>query len=128
MFRGGKKIKTEKTNLKKQYIGIILMLLCAVCLCFGQLVWKLMEFYPKEYSWIFIIGGFGIFLIGFSSMILALRKGELSVLQPINSISYVLAAFTARFMLPVPEEITALKIAGIILIVGGVIIIGRSSK
>ena len=93
------------------------MLLCAVCLCFGQLVWKL-----NPGSMVYILGGFGIFIIGFVSMILALRCGELSVLQPINSMSYVFAALAAYFILQ--EAITVMKITGIILIVGGVIVMG----
>ena len=107
----------------KKHLGIILMLLCAVCLCFGQLVWKL-----NPDSIVYIFGGFGIFIIGFVSMILALRCGELSVLQPINSMSYVFAALAAHFILKTPdEEITLMKIAGIILIVGGVIVMGRGA-
>jgi len=98
------------------------MLLCSACLCLGQLVWKLMP----DYNIIYILGGFAIYIIGALSMISAYRYGELSVLQPINSVSYVFAALIAVFILH--EKITPAEIAGIALITGGVIIIGAGKK
>ena len=98
------------------------MVLCSACICLGQLVWKLMP----EYNIIYLFGGFTIYVTGALLMILALRNGELSVLQPINSMSYVFSALVAYFVLH--EEIPPINIIGIFLIVSGIIVIGRSSK
>ena len=106
----------------RKYTGIILMLFCAACLCLGQLVWKLMP----EYNLIYLFGGFVILAIGALSMILAYRYGELSVLQPINSMSYVFSAIIAVFILQ--EKLPPIHITGIALIVSGVIVIGIKSR
>jgi undecaprenyl phosphate-alpha-L-ara4N flippase subunit ArnE len=106
----------------KKYIGILLMLFCSACLCLGQLVWKLMP----EYDLVYILGGFAIYAAGAMSMIFAYRYGELSVLQPINSMSYVFSIIIAIFILH--EKVPPINFAGIALIVGGVIVIGANSK
>jgi len=109
-------------NSRKNLIAILLMLLCAACLCLGQLIWKLMP----GYNVIYILGGFAVYGIGALSMILAYRYGELSVLQPINSMSYVFSTILAVFILH--EAIPLINIAGIALIVSGVIVIGINSR
>jgi len=98
------------------------MLLCAACLCLGQLVSKLMP----GYSLVYLIGGFAIYSTGAIAMFLALCYGELSVLQPMNSMSYVFSAMIAVFILH--EKLPALHISGLILITSGVILIGINSK
>jgi len=106
----------------KIFLGPVLMLFCAVCLCLGQLVWKLMP----EYNLLYILSGFAIYATGALSMIFAYRYGELSVLQPMNSISYVFSTILA--MLILHENITVINIAGIALIISGVIVIGANSR
>jgi len=108
--------------MPRKYIGILLMLFCAACLCLGQLVWKLMP----GYNLIYLLGGFAIYAAGALSMILAYRYGELSVLQPINSMSYVFSIIIAIFILH--EKVPLINIAGIALIVSGVIVIGANSR
>ena len=104
--------------MNRYKIGIPLMLLSALCLSLGQLVWKLMQ----DYNFIFLICGFLIYIVGAISLIIAYRYGELSVLQPINSISYVFVAFLAVFVLQ--EKITLINYAGMLLIISGVVVIG----
>jgi undecaprenyl phosphate-alpha-L-ara4N flippase subunit ArnE len=106
----------------KKYTGILLMLFCALCLSLGQLVWKLMP----GYDIIYLLGGFVIYAAGALSMTLAYRFGELSVLQPMNSMSYVFSAIIAVFILH--EKMPLINIAGIALIICGVIIIGAKSR
>jgi glycosyltransferase involved in cell wall biosynthesis len=106
----------------RKHIGILLMLFCATCLCLGQLVWKLMP----EYNLLYILGGFAIYAAGAMSMILAYRYGELSILQPINSMSYVFSIIIAILILH--ETVPMINFAGIALIVGGVIVIGTNSR
>jgi undecaprenyl phosphate-alpha-L-ara4N flippase subunit ArnE len=106
----------------KKYIGIPLMLFCAACLCLGPLVWKLMP----GYNLICLLSGFAIYAVGALSMIFAYRCGELSVLQPINSMSYVFATALAIFVLH--EKVPPINIIGVFLIITGVFVIGFSSK
>lgn len=98
------------------------MLLCAVCLCLGQFVWKIMP----NYNLFYILSGFAIYAAGALSMIFAYRYGELSVLQPINSMSYVFSTLMA--MLILHEQVTIINIVGIILIISGVIVIGANNR
>ena len=98
------------------------MLLCAACLCLGQLIWKLMP----DYNLVYLLSGFVIYAVGALSMIIAYRYGELSVLQPINSMSYVFSTIIAILILH--EKIPLVTIAGIVLIVSGVVVLGAGSE
>jgi len=79
-----------------------------------------------EYNIMYILGGFAIYAVGALLMIIAYRYGELSVLQPINSMSYVFSAIIAVFILH--ERMSLINIIGIFFIVSGVIFIGVSSR
>lgn len=95
--------------------GVILMVICSLCLCVGQLIWK-------YYSGIIaLIGGFLIYGIGALSMIAAYKFGKLSILQPINSISYIFSSSIGVYVFH--ENLSAQKIIGIISIMLGVIIL-----
>ena len=59
-------------------------------------------------------------------MIFAYKNGELSVLQPINSMSYVFSTIAAIFILH--ESMSLINILGIVLIISGAIVIGVSSR
>jgi undecaprenyl phosphate-alpha-L-ara4N flippase subunit ArnE len=106
---------------KKPAKAILFMLLCSFCLCLGQLVWKLMP----DFNWLYVLSGFALFGIGAVLMIISYRYGELSVLQPINSMTYVYSLFLGYAVFN--EEITVPKIAGVAAIMSGVILLGRSS-
>lgn len=98
-------------------IGIFLMLVCAVCLCTGQFIWKLYDgLFP-------LVIGFGIYGLGALAMLCAYRFGSLSVLQPINSVSYVIAAILGNIFFD--EAITAGKVVGIIAIMLGVFFLAK---
>lgn len=103
----------KKTSAK----GIFLMFICAVCLSLGQFLWK------SHDGLLYLAIGFGIYGLGAMSMLCAYRFGSLSVLQPINSVSYVIAAILGRvFFL---EAITAKKVTGIVMIMIGVFLLAR---
>jgi len=78
------------------------------------------------YNLIYLLSGFAIFAIGTLSMIFAYRFGELSMLHPINSMSYVFSAIIAVFVLH--EKMPLINIVGIIFIVSGVIVIGVNNR
>ena len=95
--------------------GIILMVICSLCLCLGQLIWK-------YYSGIIaLMGGFLIYGIGAMSMIAAYKFGKLSILQPINSVSYIFSSAIGLYVFH--ETIGIEKIIGIASIILGVIIL-----
>jgi drug/metabolite transporter (DMT)-like permease len=68
--------------------------------------------------------GLTLYLCGAALAVLALRHGELSVLWPIISLSYVWVAILAKIL--IHESVSPLKIAGIAVIIVGVAIMGRS--
>ena len=105
-------------SILKNKKGIILMLLSSICVCIGQLLWKL-----STSGNIILLLGFFFYGIGALIMIIAYRFGELSVLQPMLSLNYVLSIFLAVVILK--EEITILKVIGVFVIITGVIMIAR---
>ena len=111
----------KKRIIQRSYIGILLMVFCAICNCLGSFAWKIMPGYDLFY----LTGGFTIYSIGAMSMIFAYKYGELSVLHPMVSLSYVFSTLIAIFILN--EKVSPLNITGIILIVCGVILIGANS-
>ena len=103
-------------SILKNKKGIILMLLSSICVCIGQLLWKL-----STSGNIILLLGFFFYGIGALIMIIAYRFGELSVLQPMLSLNYVLSILLAVTILK--EEITILKFIGVLVIIAGVVII-----
>lgn len=95
--------------------GVMLMLLCAVCLCMGQFIWK-------QYSGLIsIVAGFLIYGLGALAMLTAYKFGSLSVLQPINSVSYIISAVLGAVFFQ--ETITLGRILGIAVIMIGVVVL-----
>jgi undecaprenyl phosphate-alpha-L-ara4N flippase subunit ArnE len=105
-------------SFKKNRTGILLMLISSICVCFGQLLWKL----SSDKGIIALLLGFVLYGIGALVMIFAYKFGSLSVLQPILSLNYVFSIILANTVLK--EQITLLKIIGVVIIIIGVILIG----
>lgn len=107
-----------RNSLKRNYVGIIFMTLSASSLAIGQLLWKI----SVGKDCIFLFGGFIIYGLGAVLMIIAYKHGSLSVLHPMMSISYILAFLLgSRFL---DEELSAIKLVGLIFIIIGCILIG----
>ena len=104
-------------SFQKNKKGILLMLVSSVCVCIGQLLWKL----SAEAGILVLLAGFAFYGVGAMFMILAYRFGKLSVLQPMLSLNYVLSILLAVLVLK--EEITLLKCTGVLIIIAGVILI-----
>lgn len=70
----------------------------------------------------------GYFLYGISTvlLVLALRKGELSVLYPIISLTYVWVLLLSGFVFQ--EHLNVWKISGVMLIMAGVGVLGRDGR
>ncbi len=125
-----------KESLKKNGKGIILMSLSSLSLSVGQLLWKLADIGGMLSQgtdmntliavFLKVLPGFVIYAVGALVMTIAFGYGELSVLQPVNSLSYVFALILSAIFLT--EPITPLMIVGIFVIITGVIMMGGSSK
>ena len=111
-------LKSIQMNKK----GILLMLISSLCVCIGQLLWKL----SADMGIIVMLAGFFFYGIGALIMLLAYRFGKLSVLQPMLSLNYVLSIILAALVLK--ENITLVKCVGVIVIIFGVVLIAGGDE
>jgi undecaprenyl phosphate-alpha-L-ara4N flippase subunit ArnE len=102
--------------------GILLMLVSSLCVCIGQLLWKL----SADMGIIVMLAGFLFYGAGALVMLIAYRFGKLSVLQPMLSLNYVLSIILAAAVLK--ESITILKCIGVIVIISGVVLIAGGDE
>jgi multidrug transporter EmrE-like cation transporter len=72
-----------------------------------------------------LIGGLALYGVGTVLMILALRHGELSVLWPVISLSYVWVTIISVVWFHEPMNLP--KVAGVAVIISGVAILGRGA-
>jgi drug/metabolite transporter (DMT)-like permease len=72
-----------------------------------------------------LIAGLAVYGIGAMVMIVALQHGELSVLYPLISLNYVWVAIIAVLLFN--ESMNPWKIAGIVVIMAGVGILGKGA-
>ena len=94
------------------------MIVSSLFVSFGQMFWKM---FHTEGVWALILGLL-LYAAGAIVMIIAYKYGKLSVLQPMLCLAYVFAIFIAVFILN--ESMTPFRIAGIAVIILGVILIG----
>jgi len=111
-------LKSIQMNKK----GILLMLISSLCVCIGQLLWKL----SADMGIIVMLAGFLFYGAGALVMLIAYRFGKLSVLQPMLSLNYVLSIILAAVVLK--ESITILKCIGVIVIIAGVVLIAGGDE
>ena len=109
-------------SIKKNKAGILLMCCSSVCVCLGQLFWKLST--GGQTSFLFV--GFLLYGFGALVMMVAYRFGSLSVLQPMLSLNYVFSIVLSAFVLK--ETITLLKCIGVLIIISGVILIAGGDE
>jgi drug/metabolite transporter (DMT)-like permease len=69
-----------------------------------------------------VVGGFFLYALGTMMFIAALRGGDLSVLYPLVSVTYIWVAFLSKRFLK--EKMNKYKWTGILLIILGVAFIG----
>ncbi len=124
-------------SLKRNGKGMLMMLVSAICLAVGQLMWKLAgasdfgaflaDGLPGLWKlFLALLPGFIIYGIGAIVMTIGLGYGELSVLQPMNSLSYVFALILTVVVLS--EPVSPLMVIGVFVIIAGVMLMGGSSK
>ena len=74
----------------------------------------------------FLVGGYSLYGLSTVLLILALRDGELSILYPVISLTYVWV--TLLSLLFFKERVNTWKIAGVAVIVAGVAMLGKGGK
>lgn len=112
--------------METSVVSILLVVLSSVIGAFGGFVFKQstknlkFSFDGLIRNWRLVLG---FFLFGIASItyIIALKGGDLNVLYPISSLTYVWSAFIARKHLE--ENINLFKVIGIFLIVLGSVVI-----
>lgn len=109
-------------SLKRNRKGIVIMLASALCVCFGQLLWKL----SAEIGLVPMICGFFFYGLGALLMILGYRFGKLSVLQPVLSVNYVLSIVIGFIFFDEPVMIQ--KCIGVLVIMIGIFLIAGGDE
>lgn len=106
---------------RRPILGVSLMAGSALCVCIGQLLWKL----GATHGVGLVVIGLVCYAIGALLMLVAYRFGELSVLQPILGLSYALSLIAGWYWLG--EHVSVLRIIGVITVVLGVTVLARGS-
>ena len=73
-----------------------------------------------------LLGGLALYGLGAAMMVVALRHGELSLLYPLISLSYVWVAILSVVIFG--ETMNPYKIAGICVIIAGVAVMGSGAR
>lgn len=73
-----------------------------------------------------LVAGYALYGVMTVMIVVAYKDGELSVLYPIISLSYVWVTVLSYFVFH--ESVNPLRLFGLALIIGGVAVIGRSAK
>ncbi|MDR0875153.1 MAG: hypothetical protein LBN12_02960 [Clostridiales Family XIII bacterium] len=111
-----------------QRTGVLLMILSALFASFGQLFYKMSASganasgADEPESLLYLIIGLALYCAGGIVMMLAYKRGRLSILQPLLSLANVFAVFIAIFILG--EAVTPLRLLAVASIVAGAIVLG----
>jgi drug/metabolite transporter (DMT)-like permease len=114
----GVRMNPYSASIKKNWRGIILILISAFTLAGGQFLWKL----SLGNNPFLLVSGFALYGLGAFFMIASYRFGSLSVLHPMMSASYVFAFILGGVFLK--ESITLLMLLGLLIIIIGNIFVG----
>lgn len=112
--------------------SVVLILVFTFFAATAQVLWKYATIALGEHpsplaaiTSVPLIAGLAIYGLGAILMIVALKHGELSVLYPLISLSYVWVAILSVLLFG--ESMNPFKIAGIIVIMAGVGVLGRGA-
>ena len=119
----------EKSSLGR---GFLLMIACTIFTSAGQLLWKagslqITFLKPSTFFNFPFIVGCASYVVGSILMILAFKKGELSVLYPVVATSYVWVSILAPFFFP-SEAMNGWKWVGVLLILFSISFLGLGSS
>jgi drug/metabolite transporter (DMT)-like permease len=110
--------------------AILAIILCTIITASGQLLLKLgannLKLDLTLINNYYLLLGIVAYVIGAGILIISLKYGELSVLYPFYSLSFIWVTIVSIYQLN--EQISILKIIAIIFIILGVSLIGKGSK
>lgn len=109
-------------SFEKNKKGILIMMASAVCACVGQMLWKM----SAELGIFVALCGFAFYGLGALFMLIAYKYGKLSVLQPMQSVNYVISIVLGTIVFK--EAVTAGKIIGVIIIMTGIVLISGGDE
>jgi drug/metabolite transporter (DMT)-like permease len=117
--------------MKTEPIAISLVTLSTFFTAVGQFFFKvganfLVFDFLKIITNYYLIIAFILYIVAALFLIYSLKKGELSVIYPILSLSYIWVLFISYYFLG--ESMNVLKISGIGFILFGVVFIGLGNK
>lgn len=72
----------------------------------------------------YVMGGLFIYLVSVVTWLMVLSRAEVSLAYPVTSLGYVITAIAAAFLLH--EQISIMRILGIVVIMTGVYLVTRS--
>ena len=124
-------VTTSTTGQKRRSLLMIVVFTifsaaAQVLLKFGTIQLKLHPSFAGLLTNFPLIGGMALYGIGAALMVIALRHGELSVLYPLISLSYVWVAVLSVVVFG--EMMNIFKIAGICAIMAGVAVLGSGAR
>lgn len=113
--------------------GIFLAVLCSLFASTAQLFLKWGTSQTAEnglletVTTLPVLLGYCFYGVSTLLFVIALRRGELSVIYPILGLTYIWVVLASAFVFPV-ESLSPLKVGGSLLIVLGVSLVGGSSR
>lgn len=116
--------------MKKIYFALFLITICTIIIAIGQIFWKIgadklvfnLTILNNYSLWI----GFILYIIGTLLLIVSLRFGNLSLIHPFLSLSFIWTSLLAYFYLK--ETFPLMKIIGIGLIIFGTFYVFKGDK
>lgn len=117
--------------MRSKNIAVLMMVLCTVFTSIAQVFYKkganILEFSIKgiltDY---YLYGGILLYVVGAVIMIYAFRKGEVTVLYPIITLSYVWVSLLSIYFFD--EVMNPYKWTGVMVIIMGISLIGIGSN
>src|SRR5262249_49478999 len=73
-----------------------------------------------------LLAGYCLYGLSTLLLVLALRDGELSLLYPVIALTYVWVTILSRIIFH--DRLSVSKLAGIAIIIAGVVVLGRNTK
>ncbi|MBI4738968.1 hypothetical protein HY772_05405 [Candidatus Woesearchaeota archaeon] len=125
------KLPERLDMMKTPLWSIFLVAGCTILTSFGQLFFKLgMNRFVPSFVGVLtnfqLFGGLAFYGFGALGLIVAFKYGEMSVLYPIVSLSFIWVAGLSFFFLD--EHVKTFEVVGLFMILFGVSMIGKGSR
>jgi drug/metabolite transporter (DMT)-like permease len=111
----------------------MIIVLCTFLGAAAQVLMKMGADYTKAHPGLMglitnplLIAGYGLYAVVTVLIVVAFKDGELSVLYPILSLSYLWVAVLSFLIFH--DTLNPYKLIGVAVIIGGVAVLGRSGK